>query len=519
MTRRPHVNQASFRTGSAGIRGALYASLAGPAGPECLTCAFAVNSRDMVTRTQADDSRADEQRRRWRALAVCLVAAFMTLLDVSIVNVALPSIRQGLHGSEDGLQWILSGYALTFGLVLVSAGRLGDARSRRAVFMFGLALFTVSSAAAGFAQSMLWLIIARLVQGVAGGILNPQIAGLIQQLFRGSERGRAFGALGATIGIATAAGPLIGGTLIALAGPAEGWRWVFYVNIPVGLVALPLARKVLPAPVRGEQQSLDPVGVLLLGIGVVLLLLPFVQEQQWHGNEKWLLLPVAAAVLAAFLGWERRHSAPVIDLGLFRKRTYALGTLLALLYFAGFTAIFFIFTLYLQNGLRYSALMAGVAITPFALGSGAAAAVGGRIVSRFGRSLVTLGLALVAAGLAGVWLAAHLVPGHDAGWATALPFLIAGLGSGLVIAPNQTLTLSEVPPSEGGSAAGVLQTGQRIGSAVGIAAVGSVFFAAVTNTHGDWAAAFRRGMLVVIGLVLIALCTAIFDLVKDHQSG
>lgn len=185
---------------------------------------------------------------RRRALAVCLAAAFMSGLDVSIVNVALPSIREGLSASEDGLQWTLSGYALTFGLLLVPAGRLGDARSRRAIFMWGVALFTLSSAACGFAGNMTVLIVARLVQGMAAGMMNPQVSGLIQQMFRGSERGRAFGALGATIGVSTAAGPLIGGALVTAFGPEHGWRWVFLVNLPIGIALLPLARHVLPAP-------------------------------------------------------------------------------------------------------------------------------------------------------------------------------------------------------------------------------------------------------------------------------
>ncbi|GAA1815040.1 DHA2 family efflux MFS transporter permease subunit [Actinomadura chokoriensis] len=455
--------------------------------------------------------------RRWRALSVCLVAAFMTLLDVSIVNVALPSIRAGLDASEAQLQWILSGYALTFGLVLVPAGRLGDARSRRAVFMSGLALFTVASAGAGLAPTILLLVLARLVQGVAGGILNPQVAGLIQQLFQGAERGRAFGALGAVIGIATAVGPLLGGGLIALGGHGDGWRWVFYVNVPVGIAALFLAWWLLPAPIYGERQGLDPLGVLLLGAGVVCVLLPFVQERQWHGGPTWLLVLAGAALIGVFVLWERRARSPMVDLRLFRLRSYTLGTAIALLYFAGFTAIFFIYTLYLQNGLGYSALGAGLAITPFAVGSGLASAVGGRIVSRYGRPLVAAGLVLVAAGLGAVWVAVELVPGRGVGWAAAAPLLAAGLGSGLVIAPNQTLTLSEVHYTEGGSAAGVLQTGQRVGTAMGIAAVGAVFFAAVAGTRGDWATAFRHGLIVILGFVLAALAAAVADLAAGRR--
>ncbi|KJS52434.1 hypothetical protein VM98_31490, partial [Streptomyces rubellomurinus subsp. indigoferus] len=328
-------------------------------------------------------------RRRWEALAVCLVAGFMTLLDVSIVNVALPTVRAGLHMSESGLQWVLSGYALAFGLVLVPAGRLGDARSRRAVFLTGLALFTAASALAGAAQNQEWLVLARLFQGAAGGVLVPQVSGFIQTLFQGPERGRAFGALGATIGLSTAVGPLLGGLLIHLAGPQDGWRWVFLVNLPIGVAALPIARRLLPPPPpageRAGHRDFDPVGVLLLGAGTVALLLPFVQERQWHGSARWLLLPLAAVLLAAFVGWERaygRRREPLVSLALFAVRPYAAGVLLSLVYFAGFTAIFFIFTLYLQAGQHYSALKAGLAITPFAVGSGVAAAVGGRLVSR-----------------------------------------------------------------------------------------------------------------------------------------
>ncbi len=457
---------------------------------------------------------------RWQALAVCLVAGFMTLLDVSIVNVALPSIRDGLGMSESGLQWILSGYALTFGLALVPSGRLGDARSRRAVFIAGLALFTATSALAGAAQSEGWLIGARLAQGAAGGILVPQVSGFIQQLFQGAERGRAFGLLGATIGVSTAVGPLLGGLLIQAFGTAEGWRWVFYVNLPIGLIALPLAYRLLPPPavrparVAGRRGDFDPLGILLLGAGTVLLLLPFVQQEQWPGAAKWLLLPLSAALLAAFAGWERhyaRRREPLVSMNLFRARSYALGTLLSLVYFAGFTAIFFIFTLYLQNGLHYSALAAGLSITPFALGSGAAAAVGGRVVHRFGRPLVAAGLVLVAFGLAVAGGVVHFWSGPHLGWLTAAPLLVAGIGSGLVISPNQALTLSEVPVARAGSAGGVLQTAQRIGSAAGIAAVGSVFFTRLGAHPDDWAGAFQLGLAVAIGFVLLALATALAD--------
>ncbi|TMR90264.1 MFS transporter [Nonomuraea basaltis] len=457
---------------------------------------------------------------RRRALGVCLVAAFMSGLDVSIVNVALPSIREGLRATEDGLQWTLSGYALTFGLLLVPAGRLGDARSRRAIFMFGVVLFTLSSAACGFAWNMPVLIVARLVQGMAAGMLNPQVSGLIQQLFQGYERGRAFGALGATIGLSTAAGPLIGGALVTAFGPDNGWRWVFLVNLPIGIALLPLAHRLLPAPANaregGRRESLDPMGVLLLGIGMTALLLPFVQRHQWEGAAKWLLVPAALVVLAGFVGWERIYRRePLVNLALFRKRSYSLGSAIALFYFAGFTGIFFTFTLYLQSGLHYSPLLAGLSITPFALGSASASVVGGRLVSRAGRRLVAVGLTTVIVGLSATMAATALVPGGGVGLATALPLLVAGVGSGLVISPNQAITLSEVAPEGGGSAAGVLQTGQRFGSSIGIAAAGSTFFGAVGQ---GWPTAFRHGLLVVLLCVSTALAAAVYDLIRTHRS-
>ncbi len=464
--------------------------------------------------------------RRWKALSVTLVAGFMVLLDVSIVNVALPSLRSGLHAGDSDVQWVLSGYALTFGLLLVPAGRLGDARGRRTVFMVGLGLFTVASAACGLAPNAAFLTVARLLQGAAGGLVTPQNSALIQQLFRGQERNRAFGLLGTTIGISTAVGPLLGGALIAMFGTASGWRWVFFVNLPVGLVALPLARRLLPAPpprAEARSQQLDPVGVALLGAAVLMILLPLVQERQWHGPAKWLLTVAGLATGAAFLGWERRQGRrdrqPLVDLALFRERSYGLGAALSLLYFAGFTAVFFTYTLYLQQGLHYSALLAGLATVPFAAGAAVMSSRGAKAVGSHGRTVIVLGLAAVAAGLALTDLAVRLVPGHAAGLVAASPLLLAGLGSGLVISPNQTLTLSSVPPRQSGSAAGVLQTGQRLGSAVGIAAVGAVFFAGVASSHGDLAAAFQRSLAVIVAFVVASLLVALLDIALGRRDG
>ncbi len=473
--------------------------------------------------TQAVQPAAPDPK-RWRALAVCLCAGFMTLLDVSIVNVALPSIESGLGAGPSDLQWILTGYAVAFGLVLVSAGRLGDARGRRRMFLIGLLVFTAASALAGLAPGPGWLSAARVVQGVGAGILNPQVAGFIQALFSGPERGRAFGLLGASIGLSTAAGPVAGGLILQLVGGADAWRWIFLVNLPVGAVVLVLALRLLPETDPGPRDSrLDPVGVVLLGAATVLVLLPLIESPDAELTSRpWWLLALGVLVLAAFFGWERWHAArggaPVVDVTLFRRRSYALGTALALMYFAGFTSIFFVLTLTLQSGLGYSPLLAGLAATPFAFGGAIAAFTGGRLVSRFGRALVAVGLVLSILGVMATALVVGLVPGDLVGWAIVGPQFVAGIGSGLVISPNQALTLSEVPVAGGGSAAGVVQTGQRIGTALGIALVGAAFFTALAG-GSDYIAAFSIALYVVAGLMVVALGVAVVDLELSRRTG
>jgi EmrB/QacA subfamily drug resistance transporter len=441
----------------------------------------------------------------------------MSLLDVSIVNVALPSIQKSLNASSSELQWVVSGYALTFGLVLVAAGRLGDVRGRRTMFLVGLVVFVTASAACGFATAPLWLIVARLVQGTGGGILNPQNSGFVQELFRGEERGRAFGLLGATIGLSTAVGPLAGGLLIQLFGVEQGWRAVFFVNVPIGIIAFLLALRWLPKRSgRRPSASLDPVGMILLGVAVVLLLLPLIQERSWAGATKWLLVPAGLIVLSGFVWWERRYARsgkePMVLLDLFKVPSYSFGCAIGLVYFAGFTAIFFVLALYLQNGVGYSALGAGLAATPFALGSALASALAGRVVYRFGRPLVAVGLAVTIVGLLVTDLVLAHVSGPNVGWAIALPLLVSGLGSGVVISPNITLTLSKVPVQRAGSAGGVLQTGQRLGSAVGIAAVGSLFFNRLATSHGDWQRAIASALRLCDVLIALALVVALADL-------
>ncbi|MFG2352678.1 MFS transporter [Streptomyces sp. NPDC048521] len=468
-----------------------------------------------------DQVRPAPDDRRWKALAVCLAAGFISLLDTSIVNVALPSMERGLGASEAAQSWVVSGYALTFGLALVPAGRLGDMHGRRWAFLFGLALFTVASTACGLAPSASWLVVFRLIQGTAAGMVAPQTSGLIQQMFQGAERAKAFGLLGSVIGVSTAVGPLAGGLLIDAVGTDDSWRWVFFVNLPIGVAAFAAGIRLLPRfPASpGGRETFDLPGVLLLGSGVLALMLPLVQEQQWTGREKWALMPVAALLLGAFWAWEKRQGrlghAPLVDLALFSLRSFTLGALISFMYFAGFTTVFFVYTLYLQNFVGYSALAAGLTVLPFAAASAVGAAVGGRLVVRFGRKLVVIGLCGVALGLLGVVAAVQLVPGPDVGWASALPLLVGGIGSGLTVSPNTTLTLTRVPVHRAGAAGGVLQTGQRVGSAAGIAVVGAVYFAHLAN-HGRPATAIQLGLLTAVGIILVALVLAVADLRERH---
>ena len=460
---------------------------------------------------------------RWRGLAVCLIAGAMTLLDLSIVNVALPSLRTSLGADDGDLQWIVAGYALAFGVLLVPAGRLGDARSRRTVFVVGVALFTASSAAAGAAPNPTLLAVARVLQGLAGGLISPQVSGFIQNLFRGPERAKAFGLFGATVSVSTAIGPLLGGLLVDLGGPDLGWRLVFYVNVPIGVVLIPLALRLLPRnEPAGERQSLDPVGVALFAIAMVFVLLPLVQEDQNTSlaDRPWWLLGIAAVLLAGFYGWERfwtaRHRATLVDLALIKVPSYVFGLSLGAFFFAGFTSIFLVITLYLQVGLGYSALQAGATQTPFAVGSAVAAIVGGRLINRRGRVVVVGGLLLVIIGLSAIDLMVPRIDGLE-GLKLAPAFLVAGIGGGLVISPNVTLTLAEVDPRRAGSGGGMLQTVQRVGSAIGIAVVLALFFAALATGDGDYARALSVSLRATVGFVVAALVFATLDLVRRRS--
>jgi EmrB/QacA subfamily drug resistance transporter len=465
--------------------------------------------------------------RRWPALAVCVSALFITLLDVSIVNVALPSIGRGTGAGPAELQWVVSGYALAFGMVPIVGGRLGDDRGRKLMLLIGIASFVVFSAMVGLAPTPGILIAGRVLQGLAGGLLNPQVSGLVQQMFPPVERGKAFGALGAAVGIGTAAGPVIGGAIIALGGEDFGWRLCFLVNVPVGLTSLILCAKLLPSPPPPPHtRPLDLPGVALLTIGVLGLLFPAVEFDADHDLRLAFLVLPAVALLAGFVLWERgpgrRRGYPLVDLDLFRIRSYADGVGLAVLFFFAYSGTPLVLALFLQDGLGFSPLHSGLTASAYALGAAISAPIAGRLLPRAGQRVLVGALVLFILGVGVVAVVADAVAGSVPPGTVALlmapALLLAGLGGGGVVTPNQALSLAEVDVRGGSTAGGMLQTSQRIGIAVGAAVLSAVFYASATGApaagparEAHYAHAYASALVVSVVLGMAALLLAVRD--------
>lgn len=485
-----------------------------------------MSADDIVTTHPSTRSIPLSQAAKWRAFAVAAGVAAITILDLSKVNVALPSIEGALNAGPTELQLIVSGYVLTFGLFLVPMGRLGDQRSRRALFLVGLSLFTLASLACALAPDIVVLMVFRLIQGAAAGIQMPQVIGLVQQLFRGAERGRAFGLFGATIGLATAFGPTLGGLLIALGGPTDGWRWIFWMNVPLGIAAIAAAIWLLPSTSSRSRRplALDPVGVVLFGLAVLALMWPFLFTTGSPDDDprRWWLLVVFLLFAGAFVAWERRYAslghAPLVPFSLFGISSYRNGTLLATAYFAALPALFLLTTLYLQAGLGLEPVYAGMVTIGFAIPSAIASWIGGNLVNRVGRPIVVVGLVMVLVATVGLVTIALLVPPHVTPWAMAGVMIIGGLGGGIVISPNQTLALADVPVHEGGLAGSVGQLGQRIGTAVGTAIALALFYATIyresggTPAHVVYHDAYLLGMTSVAVFIALAFIVSIVDL-------
>lgn len=458
---------------------------------------------------------------RRSALLICLVASFMTLLDVSAVAIALPAMEYSLHMTPTEITWAVAGFALAFGLTLVPAGRLGDEYGRRRLFLVGLALFAATGVICGVAPNAVVLIIGRLLRGVAAGVLAPQVIGLLQQMYSGPKRGTAFGYYGATTGLSTAIGPLLGGVILQALGPATGWRWVFLLSVPVVLMALAVGRAILPADRRGRAHRLDLLGVVLLGLGVLFIMLPMLQATGAHAQPRLWLFPVGVLCLVLFVLWERRlggrDARPLVHLKVLRIRGYAVGTLIATAFYTGFTSIFLVLSLFLQQGLKYSPLHAAVSTMIFTIASVLMAVLSGRLVHRVGRPLVVLGTGIATAGLIAMALVAHTTTAENAPLALAVPLLVTGAGSGLVVSANQTLTLTDITRATAGVAAGVYETGVRVGTAVGTALASALFFGALASTDGDYHAAVELGLASPAVLVGLAFLIGLADLLRPRH--
>jgi MFS family permease len=382
------------------------------------------------------------------------------------------------------------------------------------MFQVGVGSFAATSMLAGLAPSAAVLIAAPVLQGLAGGLINPQVSGLVQQLFGSNERGRAFGVLGTTVGVGTALGPLVGGALIALGGPHLGWRLVFFVNIPVGAAVMALARRLLPTDRQHGRHRLDVAGAALLGAATFCVLFAAVQYDSARDPRLALLGIPAAILLIVFFRRERRLTItrrdPLVDLRLFRTPSYAAGVLFALAYFPAMAGLPLVLAIYYQDGLGYTALQSGIGVTAYALGSAVTAPLAGRVVTRIGRPLLLVGLAGFAVGA----ITLAVLAGHGAAALAPALFLI-GAGSGAIITPNQALTLMRVDPVAGSTAGGVLQTAQRIGIAIGQATIGATFFAVLD--HGGYPHALRAGVVAALAFLAIASAISIADLLQTRR--
>ena len=468
----------------------------------------------------ARDTNAPEHQ---RLLPTLLIPAFVTLLAVSSVNVILPAVSQDLSAGTAGLQLVVSGYSLVFGVVLVPAGRAGDVMGRGRIFVIGMILFGVGSLASGLAPDVVTLNLARVVMGVGSGLLNPQVAGMIQQYYSGESRGRAFGLFGAVIGVSVAVGPVLSGGLIGWLGDDWGWRASFLINVPLVLLGVWAAHLYLPDSAWHRQDGgsgagrdrvdLDPVGMVLLAAGTLLIMIPFMEASA--GAWVWGLEAAGIGIVSAWVVWERRYrargGAPMVDLSLLAIPSFAYGSLAIAVYFLGYTSVWIIVAQYVQAGLGSTALVSGAVGVPAALAGSVAAAVAGRRVIRVGRVMVLGGMA---AGMAGLLASVGIIHMHArAGWSPwwlTLTLLLLGVGQGLVVSPNQTLSLVDVPLEYAGAAGGILQTGERIGTSIGIAAITGLTFR-VSHSSG-WDVAAQVGLLAVVAAIAVSAAIAAVDL-------
>ena len=440
--------------------------------------------------------------RKWRALIVVCVAIFMLLLDITVVNVALPDIQKELHTSFTELQWVVDAYALMLATCMLNAGTLGDLLGRKRVFTIGIGLFTAASAACGSATSPLFLDLARGAQGIGGAIMFAVSLAILSQEFHGKERGTAFGIWGATIGLAVAVGPLIGGALTEWAG----WRWIFFVNLPIGALCILGALRELHESRDEEHGGFDTPGFVLLTTGLFSFVLALLRGNDWGWQSGKTLGLFAAAVLllVAFGAVELRREHPMFEMRLFGKPAFTGAQIVAFSLSSSMFAQFLYLALYLQNVLGYSPLETGIRFLPLSLLSFVAAPVAGRLSARIPvRILFGVGMGMVGLSL----LLMHGVS-KDSSWTVLLDgFIVGGIGVGLVNAPLAAAAVSVVPPRQAGMASGINNTFRQVGIATGIAGLG-----AILQSHRDFVSGFNAILLVgafvcfaaaVLGLALV----------------
>jgi EmrB/QacA subfamily drug resistance transporter len=422
--------------------------------------------------------------RKWWTLIAVSVAIFMLLLDITVVNVALPDIQRSLHSSFSDLQWVVNAYSLTLAAFLLTAGSISDLIGRKRVFVAGLLVFTAASAVCGLSSSPLMLNLARAVQGTGGAMMFATSLALLAQAFHGKERGTAFGVFGAVTGAAVAVGPVLGGVITS----GIGWQWIFFVNVPIGAVAVFVTLTQVADSRDPNATGVDWAGLVTFSGSLFMLVFALVQgnEKGWGSTEILALLIGAAVLLVAFVLFEHLQSRPMLDLALFRRPAFAGASIVAFAISASFFAMFLYLTLYIQDVLGFSPLQAGLRFLPVTLLSFAVAPVAGKLSVRVPVRLL-LGTGLL---LAGAGLLAMTTVSASSGWTILIPgFLLGGAGIGMINPPLASTAIGVVPHERSGMASGINSTFRQVGIATGIAGLGAIFQHSVTkSTHATLAA-------------------------------
>lgn len=429
--------------------------------------------------TQAHAISTPAYPQRWRALGVLLLTGFLVLLDTSIVVNGLATVQRDLGASYAQVQLVLAGYSVAYGMLLIPGGRLGDLYGRRRLFALGLAGFVLASALCGLAPSADALTVFRILQGLSAGLMFPQISSLTQVMFGLSERPRAFGLQGAMVGLGIVAGPLLGGALIGADILGLSWRPIFLINVPLGLLGVWLAFRLLPESRAERTRSLDLVGVGLVSLGMLLLTYPLVQGREL-GWPAWSLGMLAGGVLTLALfmlqqiGLTRRVGSGLLELSLFREPAFVVGASISFVFQTGVLSFFVSMALFMQNGLGFSPIHAALALLPFQLSIAVSSLNSARLSQRLGRWVLNLGAALLTGGVILIVFTVEQAGVGLQGYELIPALIVGGTGFGLIAAPLQATVLRRVPPEFAGSASGILATLNQVGSALGVAIMGII---------------------------------------------